>query len=235
MIHKQGHQETLADSIHVPQPKPIINLPHNDLCHTLNQTKYSRNLPIKSHFAFIIAFTISGTTWIEKIDFVTQICRNIEGFNDYNWKFHNQQAIIVVEFVNHDSIQHAKSIFESNHPNISFSIIKDLWHVLSNYILVLHNKRTHSDDFDYPMTSLSSSSFFLSSSLSFHLWHILKQVIPDDIYKNLSYYGNIDTLRIEFSSPMLIILIASLRLHLHPNYISFQPSEMSTSRISIFS
>jgi len=38
VINIQGLQETLDNSIHASRSKPIIKLPHNDLCHTLNKT-----------------------------------------------------------------------------------------------------------------------------------------------------------------------------------------------------
>jgi len=124
----------------------------------------------------------------------------------------------MVEFVDHDSIQNALSIFNANHQTVSFSIIKNLKHMLSNHILSSHHKRTHSYDFDHQMISFSSPSP-LSSSTSFHLKHIPKRVNQDDIKKNLSYYGNIDDLYIESSSPdnnhsdYLITFTPSSKLH----------------------
>ena len=84
MIDIQGSQETLDNSIHASRPKPIIKLPHNDLYHILNKIRNPHQTHTKSHFAFITVSTIPSITLIEKIDFVIQICKAIDDYNDYN-------------------------------------------------------------------------------------------------------------------------------------------------------
>ncbi len=118
----------MNDSIHVPKPTSIINLPFNDLWHKLN------TLLSQPNFAFILTFIISGNTRLVKIDFITTICKDIKGYNDYNWKFHDQQAQIILEFINQTMLWQALLIFNKDFPNIKFNIIQDLRHLLSKPI-----------------------------------------------------------------------------------------------------
>jgi len=106
IITTQGPKQFLHNSIHAPTNQSILNLSSRDLRHKINSLRHKS----KDHhpgFALIYATGIPGQSRIDKLDYVREILAPMTGYIDLTWKFHDQQAAIIIEFVNQSHIQQA--------------------------------------------------------------------------------------------------------------------------------
>ena len=102
VIKTKGFKENLSDSMHAPASRSIINLPPHDLQHHLNKLKHQPQSS-KPDFASILAYLVLGINRLDKITYITDLCKTLPSYNDFNWTFKDEHAHIILEFANHDA------------------------------------------------------------------------------------------------------------------------------------
>ncbi len=129
VIITQGPKQSLHNSIHASTNQSIINLSPRDLRHKINSLRH-KSKDHYSGFALIYAAGIPGQSRINKLDYVRDILASMTGYVDLTWKFYDQQAAIIVEFINQSHIQQVIQHTTIIHQDLNIRIIDDLRHLI---------------------------------------------------------------------------------------------------------
>ncbi len=198
VVTSRGEPMTLCDSIHAPKGKSIVSLPSKDLRHHLNALRHK---PASEQLGFLLitASSIPGHNRLDKLNLIRDLSQSFSGYLDINWMYHDQQAAIIVEFVNQQQAQQGQQTINSTYPDIDVTNVLDMRTIINRpRSSKSHTPRYKDMNLSNPQSTSISELHVTDTAypkFTYRLRHVPLSLKHEDIAYNLSYYGRIEQIQ----------------------------------------